>query len=27
VDEWFAGRAETLIELPWSQAMAIRQGG
>jgi O-methyltransferase len=26
VDAWFATRADTLIELPWSQLMVVRQG-
>ena len=25
VDDWFSGRADTLVELPWSQMMVIRQ--
>ena len=25
VDDWFAGREDTLVELPWSQMMVVRQ--
>jgi len=27
VDEWFAGRPDTLIEMPWSQLVVVRQSG
>lgn len=27
VDDWFSRRADTLVELPWSQMMVIRQPG
>ena len=26
IDDWFEGQADTLVELPWSQLMVIRQG-